>query len=80
MTFPIPHGNKLKARRENDKLPDSDKDRVEDAIEKYEAWIAESKENVNRPPCEMRSERIQRNKHSWEFPARYSSISAARRR
>ena len=46
MTFPTPHGEKLKALRENDKLPDSDKDGVEAAIEKYEEWISESKEIV----------------------------------
>ena len=46
MTFPTPHGDKLKALRENDKLPDSDKDGLEVAIKKYEEWILESKEIV----------------------------------
>ena len=46
MTFPTPHGDKLKALRENDKLPDSDKDGVEAAIQKYEEWISESKEII----------------------------------
>ena len=46
MTFPTPHGDKLKALRENDKLPNSDKDGVEAAIQKYEEWISESKEII----------------------------------
>ena len=46
MTFPTPHGDKLKALRENDKLPDSDKTGVEAAIEKYEEWISQSKEII----------------------------------
>ena len=46
MTFPTPHGHQLKALRENDKLPDSDKDGLEVAIKKYEEWILESKEIV----------------------------------
>ena len=46
MTFPTPHGDRLKALRENDKLPDSDKDGVEAAIQKYEEWISESKEII----------------------------------
>ena len=46
MTFPAPHSDQLKALRENDKLPDGDKDGVEVAIKKYEEWILESKEIV----------------------------------
>lgn len=42
MIYPAPHGDKLRALVGNDKLPASDLPAVETAIEKYEAWIAES--------------------------------------
>lgn len=42
MTFPTPHGDKLRALVGNDKLPGSDRPAVQAAIERYEAWIAES--------------------------------------
>ena len=42
MIYPTPHGDKLRALVENDKLPASDRPAVETAIEKYEAWIVES--------------------------------------
>ena len=42
MTYPIPHGDKLRALVGNDKLPASDRSGVDAAIERYEAWIAES--------------------------------------
>ena len=46
MTFPTPHGSKLRALRNNVDLPDNDQQRVEVAITKYEAWIAKCKEIV----------------------------------
>lgn len=41
MNFEATHGDKLRAVLENSKLPNNDKERVQDAIKKYEAWIAE---------------------------------------
>ena len=41
MTYPVPHGDKLRALVENDKLPASDRPRVDTAIERHDAWIAE---------------------------------------
>ena len=46
MTFPTPHNAKLMALRDNAKLPDNDKPRVIEAIEKYEAWIEDCKNIV----------------------------------
>jgi len=39
--LPTPHGDKLRAARDNPKLPSSEIERVEMAIEKYEDWIGE---------------------------------------
>lgn len=41
MSSPTPHGDKLRALSENDKLPASDRPRVRTAIARYEAWIDE---------------------------------------
>ena len=41
MDYKTPHGDKLRALLENDKLPESDQPRVHGAIEKYRAWIRE---------------------------------------
>ena len=41
MDCPTPHGDKLRALVENDKLPVRDRPRVRAAIERYEAWTAE---------------------------------------
>ncbi len=41
MQYPTPHGDKLKALLENEKLPESDRKRVEDAIDRYAGWLAE---------------------------------------
>jgi len=41
MSFPTPHGDKLRALLDNAKLPTADQPRVEAAIETYEAWINE---------------------------------------
>ena len=41
MSFPTPHGDKLRALSENDKLPPSDRRQVRAAITRYEAWIDE---------------------------------------
>ena len=41
MNYPTPHGDKLRALLGNEKLPSGDRSRVEAAIERYEAWIAE---------------------------------------
>jgi hypothetical protein len=38
MTLPTPHGDKLHALLQNEKLPARDRRRVEKAIEKYKAW------------------------------------------
>ena len=42
MKYPSPHGDKLRALVENDKLPASDRSGVDAAIERYEAWTAEN--------------------------------------
>ncbi|MCY4343266.1 MAG: Bpu10I family restriction endonuclease [Gammaproteobacteria bacterium] len=41
MSFPTPHGDKLRALLDNAKLPTADQPRVEAAIETYDAWINE---------------------------------------
>ena len=41
MSSPTPHGDKLRALSENDKLPPGDRPRVRTAITRYEAWIDE---------------------------------------
>ena len=41
MIYPTPHGDKLQALVENRKLPESDRPRVNAAIERYETWISE---------------------------------------
>lgn len=41
MQYPTPHGDKLKALLENEKLPRSDRTRVEDAINRYAIWLAD---------------------------------------
>ena len=41
MPYPTPHGDKLRALLENDKLPVDDRPRVNAAIQRYEAWIEE---------------------------------------
>lgn len=43
MPYPKPHGDKLRALSENDKLPEVDRPRVKDAIERYTKWLAEIK-------------------------------------
>lgn len=42
MEYPTPHGDKLRALVENDKLPPGDRSGVDAAIERYEAWTAEN--------------------------------------
>ena len=41
MTYPAPHGDKLRALVGKGKLPASDRPRVDTAIERYDAWITE---------------------------------------
>lgn len=41
MSFPTPHGDKLRALLRNNKLPDGDRPAVEAALQRYEAWIEE---------------------------------------
>lgn len=41
MEYKTPHGDKLRALLDNDKLPVSDQPRVRGAIERYQAWIRE---------------------------------------
>ena len=40
-TLPTPHAYKLQALLENRNLPDVDKPRVNEAVEKYKAWVEE---------------------------------------
>jgi hypothetical protein len=40
-TYPTPHYNKLKACLRNPRLPAGDKERIEEAINKYKQWIEE---------------------------------------
>lgn len=42
MEYPTPHGDKLHALLNNKKLPKGDLPRVRTAIQRYEAWIAET--------------------------------------
>lgn len=39
MSLPTPHGDKLVALLVNTKLPQSDKERVQEAVKRYEAWV-----------------------------------------
>jgi hypothetical protein len=39
MTMPTPHGDKLEALLQNDKLPNGDRQRIKEAIERYRAWV-----------------------------------------
>ena len=39
MSYPTPHGDKLRALTENPKLPDADRPRVVEALRKYKDWI-----------------------------------------
>jgi hypothetical protein len=38
MTLPTPHGDKLEALRDNEKLPERDRQRIEEAIHRYREW------------------------------------------
>src|SRR4051794_36817354 len=44
-----PHLEKLIATLENDKLPDTDKERLQAAIDKYHYWIALLKTTLSQP-------------------------------
>ena len=48
MEYPTPHGDKLHALLNNKKLPKGDLPRVRTAIQRYEAWIAETQSISNR--------------------------------
>ncbi len=39
MIMPTPHGDKLKALLQNEKLPNSDRTRIDKALERYHDWI-----------------------------------------
>jgi len=39
MTLPTPHGDKLEALLQNDKLPNGDRVRIKQALERYRAWL-----------------------------------------
>jgi hypothetical protein len=41
MDLPSPHGDKLKALLDNDKLPNSDHSRVEETVRKYNTWLSD---------------------------------------
>ena len=45
MPYPTPHGDKLQALLENEKLPADDRPRVEKAIDRYNSWLVDI-ENV----------------------------------
>lgn len=47
MEYPTPHGDKLHALLNNKKLPKGDIPRVRTAIQRYEAWIAETQSISN---------------------------------
>ena len=51
-TFPTPHLDKLNALLRNQRLPDADRIRVEEAIEHYKEWIKEL-ENMQGTPKEV---------------------------
>ena len=38
MSLPTPHGDKLNALLENEKLPTCDRERIKQAIDRYQAW------------------------------------------
>lgn len=40
MTLPTPHGDKLDALLQNDKLPNGDRARIGKAVKRYRAWLA----------------------------------------
>lgn len=46
MTLPTPHGDKLRALLQNDKLPHGDQARIEKAVKRYRAWL----EGLSRTP------------------------------
>ncbi len=52
---PTPHLEKLSSTLENDKLPDADKPRVEQAIARYRQWIAALDAVTGTPPERIRS-------------------------
>ena len=39
MTLPTPHGDKLRALLQNDKLPNGDRKRIDKAVDRYQAWL-----------------------------------------
>ncbi|HQQ00382.1 MAG TPA: Bpu10I family restriction endonuclease [bacterium] len=39
MTLPTPHGDKLQALLQNDKLPNGDRVRIKRAVSRYQAWL-----------------------------------------
>ena len=39
--FPTPHGDRLRSLLRNRKLPEGDHAEVREAIQRYDAWIAE---------------------------------------
>lgn len=39
MTLPTPHGDKLDALLQNDKLPQGDRTRIENAVKRYRSWL-----------------------------------------
>jgi len=41
MTLPTPHGDKLQALLQNDKLPDGDRERVQAAVDRHRTWLRE---------------------------------------
>lgn len=50
MNIPTPHLDKLNAALENDKLPESEKPRIRQAIERYNEWVVNMSEISNDSP------------------------------
>jgi hypothetical protein len=50
MTLPKPHGDKLQALLQNDKLPNGDRKRIEKAVSRYGTWL----KNLRRIPTDNR--------------------------
>lgn len=46
MTLPCPHGQKLQALLQNEKLPDSDLKRIKNALDRYKKWL-EDLQNIS---------------------------------
>ena len=75
MNYPTPHGDKLRALLGNDKLPSGDRPRVEAAVDRYEAWVAEVKgiDTAGEKLVELLVESLNRYKSSLELDLIFDS-------